>query len=71
MAYILDRVGSASGPAMGTFTALSDLGLTLGPVAMGIVIHSTSYRIMFLCLAMTGVANLLCFFFVLRKKGFR
>jgi MFS family permease len=69
VAYTLDRVGSSSGPAMGTFTAISDLGLTLGPVVMGVVIHSTNYRVMFLSLATMGIVNLICFFFLLRKKG--
>jgi MFS family permease len=69
VAYILDRAGSSSGPAMGTFTAISDLGLTLGPVIMGIVIHSTSYRIMFLCLALIGIVNLNYFYFFVRKKA--
>jgi MFS family permease len=68
MAYTLDCVGSPAGPAMATFTAITDLGLTLGPVIMGIILHSTSYTIMFLCLALTGVINLNYFYFFLRKK---
>ena len=67
VAYALDRTGSP-GPAMGTFTAISDLGMILGPVIMGIVIYSTSYPIMFLCLALTGVINLNYFYFFVRKK---
>jgi MFS family permease len=69
IAYILDRVGSSVGPAMGTFTAISDLGISLGPVIMGIIIHSTSYPIMFLCLALMGIINLNYFYFFVRKKG--
>jgi MFS family permease len=69
MAYTLDRVGSSVGPAMGTFTAISDLGLTTGPVIMGIIIQSTSYPIMFLCLAFVGIINLNYFYFFVRKKG--
>jgi MFS family permease len=69
VAYILDRVGSSVGPAMGTFTAISDLGICLGPVIMGIIIHSTSYPIMFLCLALMGIINLNYFYFFVRKKG--
>ena len=69
MAYTLDRVGSSVGPAMGTFTAISDLGMSLGPVIMGIIIHSTSSPIMFLCLALMGVINLNYFYFFVRKKG--
>ena len=69
VAYALDRVGSSPGPTMGTFTAISDLGLTLGPVVMGIILHSTSYTIMFLCLALTGIINVNYFYFFVRKKG--
>jgi MFS family permease len=69
MAYMLDRVGSSRGPAMGTFTALSDLGMFLGPVMMGIVISSTSYRTMFLCLVLSGTINLNYFYFFVRRRG--
>jgi MFS family permease len=69
IASTLDRVGSSVGPAMGTFTAISDLGLTTGPVIMGIIIQSTSYPIMFLCLAFVGLINLNYFYFFVRKKG--
>jgi MFS family permease len=68
IAYALDRVGSSPGPAMGTLTAISDLGLTLGPMIMGIILHSTSYTVMFLCLAFSGVINLIYFYFFVRKK---
>ena len=70
VAYALDRVGSSRGPAMGTFQAFTDLGMSLGPVIMGIVIHySTSYPIMFLCLAFIGIIDLNYFYFFMRKKG--
>jgi MFS family permease len=69
MAYVLDRVGSSVGPAMGTFTAISDLGLTLGPMIMGIILQTISYPIMFLCLALVGIINLNYFYFFVRKKG--
>jgi len=69
IASTLDRVGSSVGPAMGTFTAISDLGLTTGPVIMGIIIQSTSYPIMFLCLAFVGLINLNYFYFFVRKEG--
>ena len=68
MAYALDR-GDSPGPAMGTFQAISDLGVSLGPVIMGMVIHSTSYKIMFLCLALTGIINLSYFYLFVRKEG--
>jgi len=69
VAYTLDRAGSSPGPAMGTLTAISDLGLSLGPVIMGIILNVASYPIMFLCLALTGVINLNYFYFFVRKKG--
>ena len=37
MAYALDYAGSSGGTAVGTFRALSDLGLALGPVIMGLI----------------------------------
>ena len=67
--YVIDRMGSSRGPAMGTFTAISDLGMCLGPVIMGIIIPLTSYPIMFLCLSIIGVINLNYFYFFVRKKG--
>jgi MFS family permease len=68
LAYALDR-GGAPGPTMGTFHAIGDLGISLGPVIMGIVIDSTSYPIMFLCLAFMGIVDLNYFYFFVRKKG--
>jgi MFS family permease len=65
--YILDR-GGPPGPATGTLTAISDLGISLGPVVMGIVLRMTSYPIMFLCLVFMGVINLNYFYFFVRKK---
>jgi MFS family permease len=68
LAYALDR-GAAPGPAMGTFHAITDLGISLGPVIMGFVIDSTSYPIMFLCLALMGIVDLSYFYFFVRQKG--
>jgi MFS family permease len=68
VAYVLDRVRSSRGPAMGTFTIISDSGTCLGPVIMGIVLHFTNYQIMFLCLALIGIINLNYFCFFVRKK---
>jgi MFS family permease len=67
--YTLDRAGSSPGLAMGTFTAITDLGVSLGPVIMGMIIRTASYPIMFLCLALTGIVNLNYFYFFVRKKG--
>jgi MFS family permease len=68
MALALDRGGSSRGPAMGTFTAVSDLGYGVGPVIMGVIIRFTNYRIMFLCLALTGIMSIIYFHFFARKK---
>ncbi len=68
VAYTIDRAGSSRGPAMGTFTALTDLGAGMGSVIMGIILQLTNYPIMFLCLALPGVINLLYFYFAVRKK---
>jgi MFS family permease len=46
-AYALDRAGPSRGPVIGTFLAIADLGSSLGPMIMGIIIRSTSYSIMF------------------------
>ena len=71
LAYVLERAGSSRGPAIGTFTAIGDLGIFLGPVIMGIVLRFTNYPVMFLCLALIGIINLSYFFFFVRKKGRR
>jgi MFS family permease len=69
LAYTIDRAGSSRGPAMGTFTALTDLGAGMGSVIMGIILQLTSYPMMFICLALTGIVNLLYFYFFVRNKG--
>src|SRR4030042_4465801 len=63
VAYVLERAGSSRGPAIGTFTAIGDFGIFLGPVIMGIVLRFTNYPVMFLCLALIGIINLNYFFF--------
>ncbi len=68
VAYVVERAGSSRGPAIGTFTALGDLGIALGPAIMGIVVRLTSYPVMFFCLALTGIINLSYFYFFMRKK---
>jgi MFS family permease len=68
MAYALDYSGSSGGTAIGTFRALSDLGLALGPVLTGIIIPITGYKGMFLCLALISLINLGYFLFYVRKK---
>lgn len=69
VAYILDRVGSSRGPAIGTFHAATDFGMSLGPVIIGIILRLTNYPIIFLCLALIGIINLNYFYFFVRKKG--
>jgi len=69
LVYAIDQVSSSRGPAMATFTAMADLGTGLGSMIMGIILQLTNYPVMFLCLAFTGVINLLYFYFFVRKKG--
>jgi predicted MFS family arabinose efflux permease len=64
--YTLDRVDSP-GPAIGTFHAITDLGMGLGPVIMGLVLRLTSYPALFLCLAVIGTFNLGLFHFFVKK----
>jgi len=67
VAYALDRAVSSPGTVMGTYTAISDLGVALGPIIMGVILRFTSYPTMFLCLALVGVANVSYFYFFVRK----
>jgi MFS family permease len=67
-AYTLDRTGSSRGPAMGTFSAFDEFGTSLGSIISGIILRFSGYPIMFLCLALFGVLNVVYFrFFVTRK----
>jgi len=68
MAYSLDYAGSSDGTTVGTFRALTDLGVALGPVIMGVVIPYTGYKGMFLCLAAINLINLGYFQFYVRKR---
>jgi predicted MFS family arabinose efflux permease len=61
--------GPDRGPAMGTYTAIADLGIGMGPVIMGLILSWTNYRVMFLSLALVGVVNFLYYQFSVRKKG--
>jgi MFS family permease len=69
MSYALEQAGSSKGPAIGTYTLLSDLGLGLGPVIMGVIIRLSSYPTMFFCLAFTGVINIIYFYLFVRRKA--
>jgi len=68
LVFALDRMGGSRGPAMGTFTGISDLGMSLGPVIMGVIVLRTSYLVMFLCLAFAGTISLNYFYFFVRRK---
>jgi predicted MFS family arabinose efflux permease len=68
MAYALEFAGSSSGAAVGTFQALTDLGMALGPVIMGLIIPVTGYPMMFLCLAFIYLIDLCYFQFYVRKR---
>jgi MFS family permease len=67
--YAIENADSDRGPAMGTFTGLADLGVCIGPMIMGIIIQRTSYPIMFFCLTIIGVINLLYFCCAMGRKG--
>jgi MFS family permease len=67
--YTIDHASSPKGPVIGTYTALSDFGSGMGSVIMGIILQLTSYPVMFLCIALTGIINLNYFYFFVRKKG--
>jgi MFS family permease len=69
MALAMKHAGSSSGTAVGTFRALGDSGLALGPMIMGIIIPLTSYPTMFLCLGLGALINLGYFYFFVRKGG--
>ena len=64
----IDRARPHPGLAMGTFTAVGDMAMFLGPVLMGMVIHGTSYMTMFLCLALIEVLNIGYFLLSVGKK---
>ena len=66
--YAIEKAGSAQGPAMGTFTALGDLGAGMGPMIMGIILQWTSYPVMFFSLTLIGILNFLFFYYSIGKK---
>jgi predicted MFS family arabinose efflux permease len=68
MAYSLEFAGSSSGAAVGTFQALVDLGMALGPVIMGLIIPISGYPVMFLCLAFVYLIDMCYFQFYVRKR---
>lgn len=68
VALAIDLAGPSRGPALGTFTALSDLGVGLGAVIMGVVLRVTNFQTMFLSLTLTGIINFVYFYFGIMKK---
>ncbi len=68
MIFAIENAGPAQGPAMGTFTAIADLGAGIGPMIMGVVLQWTSYPMMHLSLSLIGIINFLYFYFAIWKK---
>jgi predicted MFS family arabinose efflux permease len=68
MAYSLEYAGSSSGRAVGTFRALQDLGLGIGPVVMGTVAPLVGYQVMFRWLAVVSFINFCYFQFYVRRR---
>lgn len=68
LGYALELSGSSTGPVVATFFAVSDAGVFLGPLTMGIVLHYTNYNITFLCLALTGVISFVYFLLFIKGK---
>ncbi len=67
LAYALDYSGSSAGTAVGTFRALSDLGVAVGPITMGVLLPSIGYHFMFLSLAFVFLVNICYFQFYVRR----
>lgn len=68
MAHAFEYVGSSAGSAVGTFRAMQDLGLGIGPVVIGFIVPLTGYRVMFVCLAIICLFNMGYFQFFIRRK---
>ncbi len=61
------RAGPGSNAAVATFMGLSDFGMAIGPVIMGIVTSFTGYSSMFICVAVTSFLNLIYSQLILRE----
>lgn len=68
MAYALEYAGSSSGTAVGTFRMFQDLGLGIGPFAVGTIVPFTGYMGMFLSVALLSLINLCYFHFYVRRR---
>jgi MFS family permease len=62
VAHTMDLAGASRGPAMGMLMAMGDLGMVLGPMIMGVILGLTNFRVMFLCVALTGLISFVYFF---------
>jgi MFS family permease len=69
VAHTLDLVGPSRGPAMGMLMAMGDLGMVLGPMIMGVILGLTNFRVMFLCVALTGLISFVYFFLSTRAHS--
>jgi MFS family permease len=58
MLCAIEEAGDALGPAMGTFTALCDLGGGVGPMIMGVILQYSNYPVMFVSLTLITAFNL-------------
>jgi MFS family permease len=67
MSFVLERAGSTDGTAVGTFRAVSDLGVAVGPTIAGLLLPISGYRLMFLCLAVVFLVSL-CYFSIYARK---
>jgi len=68
VAYTLDLAGSSRGASIGLLSGMGDLGMVLGPIMMGIILHFTNFTAMFLCVALIGLINFTYFYFYVKKK---
>ncbi len=66
--HVIENAGLERGPAMGTFTALADLGAGLGPMLMGLVLEIFDYPAMFASLIFAGVLNYFYFSRTIAKR---
>ena len=69
MAYALDYSGCIDGTAVGTYQAFMDFGFGVGPVIIGLIVPVTGYPVMFLCLSLMLLVDLVYFLFYLEKRG--
>jgi MFS family permease len=68
VAYTLDLAGSSRGASIGLLSGMGDLGMVLGPIMMGIILHFTNFTAMFFCAALIGLINFTYFYFYVKKK---